>query len=248
MKNGRRWTAGGLLLLAAVLLALAAALAFRPAPGPVPTPAPTVEPTPQATPEAALDDPALESPPEPEETAYQTGDVVDGLPVGKWAITQERREYTDGALRLVIPKLAVDIPILGGTDAGTLLKGVGLYDYAQLPGEGNRNVSIAGHRNGLRNGKITDNMPFYYLDTLAEGDYLYLSDKDHIYRYCFESATVVESDDWSPIATTGESCLTLTTCTPIGVSDHRLIIRGCLDEILPAGEAGDLPEKEAGTK
>ncbi|MPM00129.1 hypothetical protein SDC9_46352 [bioreactor metagenome] len=120
-----------------------------------------------------------------------------------------------------------------GTDDNDLAKGVGLYDYAQLPGEGNRNVSLAGHRNGVSNGKITDRAPFYYIDTLKDGDYLYLTDSEHIYRYLWESCVIVEADDWSPIYTTGSSCLTITSCHPIGVSDHRIVVRGTLDEILP---------------
>ena len=244
MKDPRKWTAGGLFLLAAVALAIAAVLFLR---GRQPLPAaPTPAPTETVASTEAPDDPAIQATPTPEPTAApQPGDIVDGLPVGKWVTTPERKEYTDGALRLVIPKLGVDVPVLGGVDSATLLKGVGLYDYAQLPGEGNRNVSIAGHRNGLKNGQITDSMPFYYLDTLEEGDYLYLTDSGHSYRYRFAYQQVIEPDDWGPIATTGTSCLTLTTCTPIGVADHRLVIRAALDEILPAGAAADLPAKEA---
>ena len=228
------------LLSAAALLALTGFLIFQ-APSempaetavPVPTQPVSAPPVPETTPTRA-----------PAVPAYRPGDVVDGVKVGGWTITAERKGYADGELRLLIPALEVDVPVLDGTNADTLLRGVGLYEYAQLPGAGNRNVSIAGHRNGLRNGRITDNMPFYYLDTLEEGDYLYLSDSDHLYRYLFCEATVVEPDDWSVIAATGNSCLTLTTCTPIGVADHRLVIRGELDEVLMAGDTAGLPARE----
>lgn len=227
-------------LSAAALLALAALLRAPPEPAAetalptqAPAPTPTLPPVPTQAPAPASAVPS-----------YQPGEVVDGVKVGGWTITAERKGYADGDLRLIIPALGVDVPVLNGTDADTLLRGVGLYEYAQLPGAGNRNVSIAGHRNGLKNGQITDNMPFYYLDTLEEGDYLYLSDADHRYRYLFDEATVVDPDAWSVIAATGNSCLTLTTCTPIGVADHRLVIRGVLDEILPAGDAAGLPTKE----
>ena len=76
----------------------------------------------------------------------------------------------DGSLELYIPAIGITRTIWDGTDAQTLSKGVGLYEYAQLPGEGNRNVSLAGHRNGLdKNGNVTDHAPFYYVDTLGEG-------------------------------------------------------------------------------
>ena len=241
-KPKRHWTPGGVLLLLAAAVLAAAVLIYTqsrqiPVPAATPTPAPTATAAPPPTPTPAEQDPAMTEAP-----AAETVDT--GLTPGKWYVTPERKTYVDGSLRLVIPKLNVDVPVLNGVDSATLLKGVGLYDYAQLPGEGDRNVSIAGHRNGLKNGKITDNMPFYYLDTLETGDYLYLSDSEHIYRYRFTEQSVVEPDDWGPIAVTEGSTLTLTTCTPIGVSDHRLIVRGTLDAALPAGDTGGWPEKE----
>ena len=45
-------------------------------------------------------------------------------------------------MRLIIPKLEIDIPILDCTSESTLLQGEGLYDYAQLPQETGGNVSI----------------------------------------------------------------------------------------------------------
>ena len=151
------------------------------------------------------------------------------------------RGYADGALRLIIPKLGVDVPVLDGVDAQTLLRGVGLYDYAQLPGEGGANTSIAGHRNGLRGGKITDNMPFYYINTLTEGDYLYLQDSEQIYQYLWECTEVIEPSNWGPIYNQGYACVTLTTCTPIGVADHRLVVRGALVDTIPLSGDYDYP-------
>lgn len=216
----RRFLVLALAVFSAALLCAALYLFAKPggpAPTPTSTPAPTAaDPVPEGTP--AL----VEVSPPPEET--------DGLPAGVWAITPARRRYEDAALTLTIPKLGLVRTVYDGTDANTLGKGVGLYEYAQLPGEENGNVSLAGHRNGLdKNGRITDHAPFYYIDELAEGDYLYLSDAERIYRYVYDWTEVVEADDWSPIATAGESCLTITSCTPIGVSDHRIVVRAVLD-------------------
>lgn len=197
----------------------------RHTPTPVPTPEPTdcetACPVPDGTP------PVETAPPEEED---------DGLPTDKFFITVPRQEYTDGDLQLIIPKLEVDVPILGGVDANTLLRGEGLYDYAQLPSETRSNTSIAGHRNWVRGGKITLDQPFSYLDTLEEGDYIYLRDGESIYQYVFEFQEVVESDDWGPIYKTDHSCVTLTTCTPVGVSDHRLVVRGELVNTIPIAE------------
>jgi len=217
---------GVLLLLGALALFIAFLSPFlneaSPSPSPSPSPSVTIAPSPSPS-EAVSPSPSASD--EPEE--------VDGLPVGKLVITEERKGYVDSSLTLYIPALSVKRSVHDGTDDESLSSGVGLYDYAQLPGEGNRNVSIAGHRNGLSNGKITDHAPFYYIDTLGEGDYLYLYDSTSIYRYLYEYTEIVEADDWDPIRTTGYSCLTITSCHPIGVSDHRIVVRAKLDEIIP---------------
>ena len=231
--------AAATVLLAAALLLFFRAGQYRPPPNtdptvPPSTPAPTPTPAPPTpTPCAQGECVTPEGTPPPAED--------DGLPHDKLFITVERQNYQDGDLTLRIPKLDVEESILGGVDAATLKKGIGLYDYAQLPGEGNRNVSLAGHRNGLKNGKITDNRPFYYIDTIGEGDYLYLTDHEFIYQYVWDSTETVEADDWGPIYSQGFSCLTLTSCTPIGVADHRIIVRGRLEQVLPRSDDYDYP-------
>jgi LPXTG-site transpeptidase (sortase) family protein len=157
-------------------------------------------------------------------------DPADELPTDKLFITAERRAYREKDLQLIIPVMDLDEPVYDGTKTATLSKGACLYEVSQLPGKGNRNVSIAGHRNGIKNGKITEIM-FYHLDKVGEGDYLYLCDDEKVFRYLYKYTVVVEEDDWSEIYSQGYSCLTLTTCTPIGVADHRLIVRAELDGI-----------------
>ncbi|BDF72811.1 hypothetical protein CE91St41_37940 [Oscillospiraceae bacterium] len=239
----------GQILLSLACAALGAALAFawqgsgvsappqapqitaRPAPEPTPTPPESAAPAPEATPTPT---------PEPE-VGGDPAIVDNGLPRDKFYITAPRKAYADGGLRLVIPKLGVDVPVLNGVDAQTLLRGVGLYDYAQLPSEGGGNTSIAGHRNGLRGGRITDNMPFYYVNTLTEGDYLYLVEGETVYQYLWECTEVIAPDDWGPIYNRGYACVTLTTCTPIGVADHRLVVRGALSKAFPLAEGYSYP-------
>ena len=174
------WVA--VLVLCAVVCLIAALALLLPRGGqpvqPAPTPSPTAVPLPEPVPEGT---------PEPEPTASAIPEEVDGLPVGKWVITAERKAYVEDSLTLYLPAIQITRAVHDGTDAATLNRGVGLYEYAQLPGEGNRNVSLAGHRNGLdKNGNITDHAPFYYVDQLGEGDYLYLYDSQHVYRYLYD--------------------------------------------------------------
>lgn len=236
----RKILAGALAVLAAACLIAALALLLpREEPAPpagTPAPAPSLAPTPEPEPV-----------PTPSETPEETGDE---LPTGVWAITEERQAYVEDSLTLYIPCIDITRAVHDGTDEATLNRGVGLYEHAQLPGEGNRNVSMAGHRNGIdKNGNITPYAPFYYIDQVGEGDYLYLYDSEHVYRYLYEKTWVVEPDDWGPIATAGYSCITITSCTPIGVSDHRIVVRGALDQIFDYTEDFDfiahVPEEEA---
>ncbi len=219
--------------LAALLLFWAGLLTFRDRPveqSPLPTAAaPSPSPTPAAT-----------ASPAPEETPWPSPDS-GGLPLDGVIVTQAREAYVSGSMRLIIPKLAVDIPILDGTSASTLLQGEGLYDYAQLPQETGGNVSIAGHRNWVRNGQITDDVPFYYLHLLGAGDTLYLVYEDVIYQYVWDKTSIIEPDDWSVIYPQGFSCLTLTTCTPIGVADHRYVVRARQVDSFPYQEDYDYP-------
>ncbi len=236
----RKILAGALAVLAAACLIAALALLLpREEPAPpagTPAPSPSLAPTPEPEPV-----------PTPSETPEETGDE---LPTGVWAITEERQAYVEDSLTLYIPCIDITRAVHDGTDEATLNRGVGLYEHAQLPGEGNRNVSMAGHRNGIdKNGNITPYAPFYYIDQVGEGDYLYLYDSEHVYRYLYEKTWVVEPDDWGPIATAGYSCITITSCTPIGVSDHRIVVRGALDQIFDYTEDFDfiahVPEEEA---
>lgn len=226
------------------LLGLSIYFFWRSAQGPELPPDPSflATPSPSLTPTVTpTQTPAPTPTPTPTPTATTPAIVDDGLPHDKFFITAERKAYKDGELQLLIPKLEVDVPILNGVDADTLLKGEGLYDYAQLPSENCANTSIAGHRNWIRGGKITLDQAFSYIDRLEEGDCIYLRDSETIYQYVFESQEVVAPDDWGPIYKTDHACVTLTTCTPVGVSDHRLIVRGKLNTTIEYDENYEYP-------
>ncbi len=140
-------------------------------------------------------------------------------PTDRLFITESREAYVDSTLRLVVPRMGVDCMIVDGVDYETLKRGPGLYDYAQLPGYGNPNVSIAGHRDIY-------GAHFMQIHTLTEGDYLYLVYEGKVYQYRFLECWIVEPDDWSPIYCRNFSCITLTSCDPIYTSLRRIIATG----------------------
>ena len=158
-------------------------------------------------------------------------EVLD-IPQEEWPsqelfIEKNRSEYKSGDLILNIPKLEIEYEVMNGTSQEALKRGPGLYEYSQLPGEGNRNVSIAGHRTGYSDTYKV----FRNLDQLEEGDFIYLYNKHKIYVYQYYDTTIVSKDDWSVIYLQGFSALTLTSCHPVGKNDQRIVVIGELYSI-----------------
>ncbi|MDR1559472.1 MAG: class E sortase [Clostridiales bacterium] len=168
------------------------------------------------------DDPASD-------TAYQefVTLIETGGAGGELSISHERSLY-EGDMTLVIPSLDVNTPVRNGATQKELRYGPALFEFADLPGNEGQNVSIAGHREGG---------VFFYLDKLAEGDDIFLIYKQRIFRYKFYDRKDVLPSDWGIIERQGFSCVTLVTCTPIGVADHRMVVRGELTEVMDE-EAG----------
>lgn len=143
---------------------------------------------------------------------------IDELPENTLYITEERRYYQRGKMTLIIPSIDVFTPVGESTLPEGLKEMPGLYEFSQLPGEGDVNVSIAGHRDIY-------GMEFYSLDEVKEGDSLYLLYDGNVYRYLYRDTRIVTPKDWDVIKPQGFSCLTLTTCDPIGTTINRMIVR-----------------------
>ncbi|MDR1643137.1 MAG: class E sortase [Clostridiales bacterium] len=141
---------------------------------------------------------------------------ADSVPVGELVVTPERSAY-DGSMTLVVPKLSLEMPVQDGATLANLKKGPSLFEFAGLPGNSDTNVAIAGHRSG---GMFLD------LDKLGEGDFIYLVCKDRVFKYLFKETEVVLPQEWRVVASQGFSCVSLITCTPVNVADHRLVVRG----------------------
>lgn len=142
------------------------------------------------------------------EAEYRAGKVEVGSPL----------------TRIVIPRLGVDAVVVEGTNSEALAAGAGHYRTTPLPGEPG-NVGIAGHR--TMNGK-----PFSRLDELRPGDEVVLVTPfaRHTYRLidAFDGHAnpwITTPTDWTVVAATDKSMLTMTTCHPKGSARERLIAR-----------------------
>lgn len=145
---------------------------------------------------------------------------------------KERKKYkkanNPNVLRLIVPRLNLNSEVVNGTTLSALKHGPGLYSVAQMPGEGDRNTSIAGHRTGIG---TTWNI-FYDIDKINIGDELFLAYEDKVYKYLYKETKIVNPDNISVLDNQGYSCLTLTSCHPLGSNTQRIIIHAELREIL----------------
>lgn len=129
----------------------------------------------------------------------------------------------DGVMGTVeIPSIDVSLPIYHGTSDAVLKKGAGHLQGTSLPvgGESTHTV-ITGHT-GLSNAKL-----FTDLTQVKKGDVFFLNVMAEKLAYKVDQIKVVlptELDDLKVVP--GEDYCTLLTCTPYGVNDHRLLVRG----------------------
>ena len=121
-----------------------------------------------------------------------------------------------------IPTIQISLPIYHGTEDEVLQIAVGHLDWSSLPvgGEGTH-CALSGHR-GLPSAKL-----FANLDKPVAGDKFVIRVLDEVMTYEVDQILIVEPNDLSALAIEkGKDLCTLVTCTPYGVSSHRLLVRG----------------------
>jgi sortase A len=141
--------------------------------------------------------------------------------------------------QLAIPRINMKANnILSGVSVDDLRKGVGHFRNTPLPGQ-KGNVALAGHR-------TTYGGPFLHIDQMQNGDPITFTNLlGEVYVYKVTSQTVVAPDDTSVLQPTDSPTLTLVTCTPVGTSTDRLIIKAELD-IAASGPLRDPTPPAAG--
>jgi sortase A len=118
---------------------------------------------------------------------------------------------------LEIPKLALRVPVLNGTDELRLNRGVGRIAGTSWPGAGG-NLAIAGHRDGF----------FRVLKDIALGDDLRIVTLDGPTVFTVRRLTVVEPADVHVLDETPIPTVTLVTCFPfdfVGSAPDRFVVQ-----------------------
>jgi len=121
---------------------------------------------------------------------------------------------------LTIPRIKKVIPIVEGTGASELKKGVGHYIGSVLPGIADNSV-LAGHRDSV----------FRNLGQVKLGDLLTITTDWGVFNYVVYKIRIVKADDKTVIVPTSSAVLTLSTCYPfryIGNAPKRYIVQADL--------------------
>ena len=145
-------------------------------------------------------------------------------------IKQENTEYEsllnmggNGVMGYVeIPKIKVLLPIYHGTDAEILERGVGHLAASSIPVGGKSTHSVLTGHTGLSSAKL-----FTDLTEMKNDDLFFIHVLDRTLAYKVDQISVVKPEDTEKLQIIdGKDYVTLVTCTPYGVNDHRLLVRG----------------------
>lgn len=124
---------------------------------------------------------------------------------------------------LEIPSISVNLPIYHGTDAEILERGVGHLAASSIPVGGKSTHSVlTGQHTGLSSAKL-----FTDLTEMKKEDLFFIHVLDRTLAYKVDQISVVRPEDTRKLQIVkGKDYVTLVTCTPYGVNDHRLLVRG----------------------
>ena len=118
--------------------------------------------------------------------------------------------------KLSIPRIGLRAVVIEGTSSHSLLLGPGHMTGSAIPGTAG-NAVIAGHRDTF----------FRHINTLRNGDAVYILRSGKRFRYVVVQKKVVQATDLSVLRASKAGELTLITCYPthfIGPAPQRLII------------------------
>ena len=122
----------------------------------------------------------------------------------------------DQAIRIQIPAIKIDAPVVQGDGWEQLKKGVGQNISSANPGQ-DGNVVLSAHNDVY--GEL-----FRYLDKLQPGDQVVLYTQQRQYTYVVDRTAVVEPTAVEVMASTGSPTVTLISCYPYLVDKQRIVV------------------------
>lgn len=119
-----------------------------------------------------------------------------------------------------IPKASVELPLYLGTSDDVLAAGVGHLEGSSLPVGGTGTHCVLTGHSGMATSRMFDR-----IRELGPGDLVGIHVLGEELVYEVTGSEVVWPDEVSSLeARPGEDLVTLVTCTPFGVNDHRLLV------------------------
>lgn len=122
----------------------------------------------------------------------------------------------DQAIRIQIPSIKIDAPVVQGDGWEQLKKGVAQNIGSANPGQ-NGNMVLSAHNDVY--GEL-----FRYLDKLAPGDQVILYTQQRQYVYVVDRTAIVEPTAVEVMASTGSPTVTLISCYPYLVDKQRIVV------------------------
>jgi sortase A len=122
----------------------------------------------------------------------------------------------DQAVRIQIPSINIDAPIVQGDGWEQLKKGVGQYVGSPDPGQ-DGNMVLSAHNDVY--GEI-----FRYLDRLTPGDQVVIYTQQRQYTYIVDRTVLVEPTAVEVMASSGSPTVTLISCYPYLVDKQRIVV------------------------
>ena len=123
-------------------------------------------------------------------------------------------------VRIQIPAIDVDAPVVHGDNWEQLKKGVAHHADSANPGQ-QGNIVLSGHNDVF--GEV-----FRYLERLKPGDEVVVYTSRRSYTYIVSGWELVEPTQVEAMAPTPDATITLISCHPYLVDNHRIIVKGSL--------------------
>ena len=125
-----------------------------------------------------------------------------------------------------IPCISVDLPIYHGTSTEVLERGIGHLAASSFPIGGKSTHAVLTGHTGLSSAKL-----FTDLTEMKKGDLFFIHVLDKKLAYRVDQINVIRPENTRKLQIIdGKDYVTLLTCTPYGVNDHRLLVRGIRTE------------------
>lgn len=121
-----------------------------------------------------------------------------------------------------VPSINTYLPIYYGTSKEVLDEGAGVVGNTSLPVGGKGTHSVLSAHTGMASKKL-----FTDLNLVKEGDIFFIHVLNQNFAYQVDQIKVVLPEETEDLyIEKDKDYVTLLTCTPFGINDHRLLVRG----------------------